>query len=520
MKNKGFTIIELVVVFPIVAIVIGALLVVLVELVVDNATTKSQSELTYTAQAALDVIERDITYATDFMPNKDSSVIDPYVSDAAGGAWSYTGSSSDVRTLILRGYETQNPIGASTQTLIRSQDNSCDAQQSDNLISYNTVYFVKGGNLYKRILTNTGVSVRCTSAYQKQSCPADLASPNAACKVDDTLLATNVTAFKIDYYSSADNSTPIDAYATGGGVSLDSAVSAQVTISMRRNVAGNNIDASRSVRVAKLNSSAFASAQSRILKCPTNFLLVPGNYLFGTSDFCVMKYEAKNVSNIPTSQAAGIPWGNITQAAAKTASVQACTGCHLITEAEWLTIAHNLLNVASNWTGGSVGSGSLYISHTDNSPANTLAASTDNDSYSGTGNTAPSNQRRTMTLSTGEIIWDVGGNAQEWVDGPGLPVGSIPGISGETTHSWKEWNNPSLVIRGINKWSVPSYGNPAAASWTSTNGLGMLYSYYADTTARIYARGGNYSGGGGIFSMAYGAVPSSVGTHLGFRVTR
>ena len=56
-----------------------------------------------------------------------------------------------------------------------------------------------------------------------------------------------------------------------------------------------------------------------------------------------MKYEAKNVSGVATSQASGTPWVAISQTSAITTAAAACTGCHLITEGEWLTIAQNVL---------------------------------------------------------------------------------------------------------------------------------------------------------------------------------
>ena len=48
------------------------------------------------------------------------------------------------------------------------------------------------------------------------------------------------------------------------------------------------------------------------------WILVPGNPEYGTNDFCLMKYEAKNNSGVPASTAAGTPWVSIDQQDAKT----------------------------------------------------------------------------------------------------------------------------------------------------------------------------------------------------------
>ena len=147
------------------------------------------------------------------------------------------------------------------------------------------------------------------------------------------------------------------------------------------------------------------------------YILVPGSTVLGTSDFWVMKYEAKNVGGVATSQVASTPWVMISQTDAMTTSSAACSGCHLISEAEWLTIAHNVLGVSSNWSGGTVGSGYIYGGHNDNSPTNALAADTnDANGYSGETNTG-GNQRRTLTLTNGEVIWDIAGNVYEWTSG-------------------------------------------------------------------------------------------------------
>jgi len=81
--------------------------------------------------------------------------------------------------------------------------------------------------------------------------------------------------------------------------------------------------------------------------CPSGFIVVPGSTTYNTNDFCVMKYEAKQVgsSNVPESVPTGSPWVNINQTNAITYSqnVANCTDCHLISEAEWMTIAQNVL---------------------------------------------------------------------------------------------------------------------------------------------------------------------------------
>ena len=64
-----------------------------------------------------------------------------------------------------------------------------------------------------------------------------------------------------------------------------------------------------------------------------------------------MKYEAKQVGATTSvvSTASGAPWIGVSQTTAATSiatNVAGCTGCHLVTDAEWMTVAHNVLTLA------------------------------------------------------------------------------------------------------------------------------------------------------------------------------
>jgi len=275
------------------------------------------------------------------------------------------------------------------------------------------------------------------------------------------------------------------------------------------------------------NSSPVPIAQKT---CPVGFIVVPGSLTYGTSDFCVMKYEAKMASaTVPISQASGFPWVSISQvdAIAYSQNVSGCISCHLISEDEWLTIAQNLLNVASNWSMGIVGSGYIYSGHDDNVPANSLEASLDdNDGYFGTGDVFPSNQKRTLTLSNGEIIWDLPGNIYEWTSGT-IAVDKQPGKIDDTLYYWREWNDSLLVFGSLPNSTLPWYGVPAYKNWTSVNGVGEIYSKYNAAVAgpHGFLRGGRWNTAAGVnpkasgvMSLALDRLTTYVNAGMGFRV--
>jgi prepilin-type N-terminal cleavage/methylation domain-containing protein len=260
------------------------------------------------------------------------------------------------------------------------------------------------------------------------------------------------------------------------------------------------------------------------VSCPSGFIVVPGSSTYGTSDFCTMKYAASQASaTVPISQAGSAPWVSISQtnAISYSANVAGCTGCHLITEPEFMTIAQNVLSVASNWSSGVVGSGYIYSGNNDGTPANALAAdSNDANGYAGTGNTSPSNQRRTLTLTNGEVIWDLAGNVWEWTSGTSTT--GQPGITGEVGYAWKEWT--SVTTNGTNPTNPSSAGTNLsnAGTWNSGKGVGQLYSWSGESAVRSFRRGGAWGGGGtaGVLTLALNSVPSDTGTTIGFRVSR
>jgi hypothetical protein len=223
-----------------------------------------------------------------------------------------------------------------------------------------------------------------------------------------------------------------------------------------------------------------------------------------------MKYEAKNVSGIATSQVALTPWVSISQTSAATNSVAACTSCHLITEAEWMTIAQNILSVPGNWSNGTVGNGYIPRGNSDSSAA--TDAATD---LTGV-------HKRTLTLTNGEIIWDLAGNVYEWTSGVTNGVtAQQPGITGA---GWvvREWTqitaNGSLSINP----SPAGTGLSGASAWSSNQDIGQVYSSSDEPNLHSFLRSGNWSANifVGVLALNLGFGTSSTDPAIGFRVSR
>jgi len=249
---------------------------------------------------------------------------------------------------------------------------------------------------------------------------------------------------------------------------------------------------------------------------------------------CVMKYEAKQVgvTNVPISQASGNPWVNINQTTAITNSqnVAGCTGCHLMSEAEWMTLAQNVLSVPSNWNTGIVGNGFIYSGHNDGMPNNSLAAAVDTDTYSGTGQSS-GDQRRTLTLTNGEVIWDLSGNVHEWTSGQYHSSAPDVGNTFWSFFEWKDTPNESIP----NSYTIDSLvpnpypvatGIVGADSWTVANGIGALSITLELKGVSGFSRGGYWgstpspSSKAGVLSFNYGGLARIASDSTGFRVAR
>jgi hypothetical protein len=237
--------------------------------------------------------------------------------------------------------------------------------------------------------------------------------------------------------------------------------------------------------------------------CPTGYIPVPGNSMYGTSDFCVMKYEAKTGSATvaATTQATGLPQVNITQTNAITACNLNGAGYGLINNNEWMTIARNIEGQLSNWTTGTaastaIGTGGLYRGHSDASPNNTLVANTDDNlGYEGTGNNGFSIERRTHTLSNGQTIWDLSGNVWEWTNN------TIMGVDKPTGDN--EFNSEFTAMTGYGTLSY-DLTRPSNNIWNSNKNMGRYSSGSTTGGPSSFTRGGQWNDttNTGVFTLS------------------
>lgn len=253
--------------------------------------------------------------------------------------------------------------------------------------------------------------------------------------------------------------------------------------------------------------------------CPANYVDVPALSGFTDSDVCVAKYEMKVMGSasgnqayspalVAESRADGTPWVQVNKAQSITACQALGPGFDLMRNDEWMALSRNLERVPWNWSNGTLGSaGGLSRSYGMSAPAE---AGTDDNACINTGvncDLATWNaQRRVHRLSTGALIWDVGGNADEWMKDE---------VS--RTYSYEAWSR--ITEREfLTQWGP-------LGTYTNLNSIpfGGLGEVLDNVVRGALTRSGGIGAGGvspvaaGIFSLDAGKTGSEQQSDLGFR---
>lgn len=278
------------------------------------------------------------------------------------------------------------------------------------------------------------------------------------------------------------------------------------------------------VNLFGINGTANTLPNCNSISIGGTWVSVPGDPYYGTNDFCIMKYEAKDADGEATSQDTGTPWVSITQEDANAKCEALGHGYKLISNDQWMTIAANITSQATNWTESEVGRGSLTTGHSDSNPNNSCSASTDDSLAFVDGDCSPKssgtpNQRRTHTLSNGSVVWDLAGNVWEWThyrnkdNKPSITLAD--GEDAQNAFLYHKVNGSAFMpITDLVASNLKFWNN----AWISATDKG-IGKFKSISNAQALFRGGDYGDDSisGIFAATFEFNPTQPDPNIGFR---
>lgn len=252
-RAHGFTLIEVLVISPILILTIGGFVYTLTTIVSDALAIRDTNTMIYDTQTALDRIEQDARLSIQF-PASTSSLPSPQGSDSnfTGTAGFTAGSNVLIMSTLST---TSNPLDPARQVVYFASPNACGTSQVYNAPLITTVvYYVNNGSLYRRTIvptwtTTAGANQVCASnVWQQNSCSPGYTN-TTQCQTTDAKLMDNVQSFTTAYYGSAGSTTDL------GAANAATATTIGATIVGNKTTAGQTVTNTATMRASKINNN-------------------------------------------------------------------------------------------------------------------------------------------------------------------------------------------------------------------------------------------------------------------------
>jgi len=216
-KERGFTLVELLIVIPMASLIIVILLSALFTQYTQVIAESAKSNLRSSGQTLLINLQDELLFTISYGEQLNADLTDPY--EPAGG-WA---NDSTPETLIINEIALDSTRQDEDRHIIRQRINDCESSSiSSNTVALNNVIYFVADNptsnqdtLFKRTITPTynlcsidsvtgnpctPVSATCLGNAKVTSCPEDQVG-NGNCQVKDQVLSDKVENLQITYFA-------------------------------------------------------------------------------------------------------------------------------------------------------------------------------------------------------------------------------------------------------------------------------------------------------------------------------
>lgn len=253
----GFTLVEMLVVAPVVLLVIAGIVSAMVTMIGDALISNARSTTVYQIHETLSRIEQDARVSIHFL-NTFAPTSTPQGRD--GTTASFTTASSD---LIMTQQATDSSPYDAVRNLVvyKNQPNDCAADTSTNkVLLTRSIYFVQTNTdgtktLWRRSIVNPSnqnstvdVNTTCTKPWQRNTCPRDK-MPATICQGTDEKMLDNISTFTTTYIDASGTTT----------TSIATARTIRIAVTVEQKIAGKTISQSGSIEATRINDIAVSA---------------------------------------------------------------------------------------------------------------------------------------------------------------------------------------------------------------------------------------------------------------------
>jgi len=268
-SKRGFTLVEMLIIAPIVILVIGIFVSAIISMTGDVLSVRGKNALVYNIQDTLNRIDQDVKSSSGYLATNNIALTSPQGYDDNTSTFKNADASNGTMLILNTYATTANPLSSTRNFVYTTSPNTCNSAlvSQNQKVAMNIVYFVKNNALWRRVIAPSNYATAgCSVPWQQPTCETSHVS--GFCKAPDMKLVDGVSAsgFVLNYYTSAAATTPI-ANAVNGTLSdtdrqtaLQTASTIDIKISATKTLAGRDVTQSGTIRSISLNTGTTSNS--------------------------------------------------------------------------------------------------------------------------------------------------------------------------------------------------------------------------------------------------------------------